>query len=92
MGILTGGMEDHADVIGGPGSREFSREFGDFALNFQVIAGARFRPTRRHAHRPALHLVIEVRQVDIEIPYLQRDIHIRGDYLALAAEPESTIP
>lgn len=35
--ILMGETEAHADVLGGPGSRVFSREFGDFSLNFRIM-------------------------------------------------------
>lgn len=52
-GILMGGKEDHGDVLEGPGSRVFSREFGNFALNFQVICWVEV-PAKRIATRTDL--------------------------------------
>lgn len=55
-------------------------EFGDSSLNFNLLVWINVRTTPRRRVRSALYFVIfeELAKAGIEIPFPQRDIHIRG--------------
>jgi len=55
-------------------------EFGDSSLNFQILVWIDVRSTPRRLVRSALYFTIfdEFKKAGIEIPFPQRDIHIRS--------------
>lgn len=55
-------------------------EFGDSSLNFQLLVWINVRTTPRRLVRSALYFTIfeELAKAGIEIPFPQRDIHIRS--------------
>jgi small-conductance mechanosensitive channel len=56
-------------------------EFGDNSINFELLFWIDMRKTPRRKVRSALYFAIfdELRQTGIEIPFPQRDIHIRSN-------------
>ncbi len=66
-------------------------EYGDNSINFELLFWIDVRKTPRRRVRSALYFAIfeEFRQAGIEIPYPQRDLHLRAgagsDLLKLAA-------
>ena len=77
--LLRETVTGHEDVLDDPEPRIFFVEFGDSSLNFRVLAyvadiGERF------AALSDLHFGIDAafRQHDVEIPFPQRDLHVRS--------------
>jgi small-conductance mechanosensitive channel len=55
-------------------------EYGDSSINFELLIWIDVRKTARRLVRSALYFAIfeELRKANIEIPFPQRDIHIRS--------------
>ena len=55
-------------------------EYGDNSINFELLIWIDVSKTARRLVRSALYFAIfeELRKADIEIPFPQRDIHIRS--------------
>ncbi len=77
--LLRETVTGHEDVLEDPEPRIFFVEFGDSSLNFRVLAyvadiGERF------AALSDLHFGIDAafRRHDVEIPFPQRDLHVRS--------------
>jgi len=78
----------NADVLRKPEPDVFFIGFGDSSLNFELAVWAddqAFRPVR---FKSALYYAIEakLRELDIEIPFPQRDLHIRSSSHKLPVE------
>ena len=73
--ILAG----HPDVLLEPDPRVFFIEFGDSSLNFLIFAWVD-TPAKRLTTLSDLHFAIDTafRENDIEIPFPQRDLHLRS--------------
>ena len=89
MEILMGEMEAHPDVLEDPGPRVFFREFGDSSLNFRIMYWVE-APAKRLSTLTDLLSTWYKRfaEAGIEIPFPQRDIHVRSG--TLSAPPEES--
>ncbi len=82
------------DVMKAPEPDVFFIGFGDSSLDFELAVWAddqAFRPLR---FKSALYYAIEakLRELDIEIPFPQRDLHIRSSSHALPVEQRREAP
>jgi small-conductance mechanosensitive channel len=59
-------------------------EYGDSAINFELLIWINVRDVPRRKVRSALYFSIfkAFREAGIEIPFPQRDIHVRSDIKA----------
>ena len=93
MGILIGEIEADADVLEELGPSVFFREFGDSALNFRVMYWVEAPDNRLSTLTDLLcPWAQRFAEAGIEIPFPQRDIHMRSGNPSPAAEPDSTNP
>ncbi len=78
--LLTEVAEENEDVVDNPPPAVRMLEFGDNALEFELRAWSRSRIHRPGLLRSNLNLGIirKFRDNNIEIPYPQRDLHVRG--------------
>jgi potassium efflux system protein len=77
--LLLDAVQRNPDVLAEPSASAFFVGFGDSALNFEVrvFVGAMDKRLRvRHEVNVAIERVL--RENGIEIPFPQRDVHIRG--------------
>jgi len=82
---LQGIAEDHELVVKEPASRVRIRGFGDSAVNLELLCWIR-RPADRGLviHELNRQVLLRFREQAIEIPFPQRDLHIRDG----SAQPE----
>ncbi len=79
--------ENH--VLAEPAPQVFFEGFGDSALNFELAVWNRDMSTRPRAFRSLLNYAIarKLKEKGIEIPFPQRDLHLRDGVLTLRREP-----
>ena len=76
--VLLGVAIDHAEVLSNPEPRVRFRTFGDFALNFELLSWIANPADRgRVSHELNCAVYKALRSNKIEIPFPQRDIHVR---------------
>ena len=80
MGILLNVAAEHPGVLKNPEPEIILQEFGDSSLNFVMRVWTRDYITRPLSLRSALNLSIQrkFKEAGIEIPYPQRDVHIKS--------------
>ena len=79
MSILTACMQDHGDILAWPEPYVLFRNFGESSLDFEA-RGFIGNVERRIIVHSELNIAIEraLREASIEIPFPQRDLHIRS--------------
>ena len=77
--LLTETLATHPDVLTKPAPKVFFIEFGDSSLNFLIFAWVD-SPSKRLTTLSDLHFAIDeaFRKHDVEIPFPQRDLHVRS--------------
>jgi potassium efflux system protein len=77
--IMTEVVESHGEVMEEPRPTIFFLEFGESSLNFEIRVFVKDR-LRRLPLTHDLHMKLDraLRDAGIEIPFPQRDIHLRG--------------
>ncbi len=90
-GALIDAAKEHADVLGEPVPQVFFKGFGDNSLNFDLMIWTA-EPRKQFRIISDLYFRIEVilRHRGIEVPFPQRDLHIRSGSLPLEVPPELT--
>jgi small-conductance mechanosensitive channel len=75
---LKGLAADHEKVVNEPSSRVRIRGFGDSAINLELLCWIK-RPADRGlvVHDLNYQLIKRFREEEIEIPFPQRDLHVR---------------
>ena len=88
---LIDAAKDHPDVLAEPAPRVFFTEFGDNALNFNLLVWIA-EPRKQFLIKSDLYFRIEaiLRHRQIEIPFPQRDLHLRSGNLPIELSPELT--
>ena len=78
IAVLNGVAQDHAEVLDDPAPRVRFRAFGDSSLDFELL-GWIARPVDRGRVKHELHCAVykALNKNRIEIPYPQRDLHVR---------------
>lgn len=79
------------DVMKDPEPKVFFIGFGDSSLDFEVVVWAEDQAFRPLGFRSALYYAIEakLRELNIEIPFPQRDLHIRSSTNSLPVSMDS---
>ncbi|NMF85279.1 mechanosensitive ion channel domain-containing protein [Nodosilinea sp. P-1105] len=87
---LLEACETNQDILSVPAPQVFFLGFGDSALSFQLLVWIA-QPNRQLIIKSDLYFAIEasLRRHAIEIPFPQRDLHIRSGYLPIAASAEA---
>ena len=77
--LIREAVTEHELVLDDPEPRIFFFEFGDSSLNFRVLAYVA-DISERFSTLSDLHFTIDesFREHDIEIPFPQRDLHLRS--------------
>ena len=85
---LIEAAREHTDVLSTPAPRVFFTGFGDSALDFDLLVWIA-EPRKQFQIKSDLYFRIEAifRHRGIEIPFPQRDLHLRGN-LPVALSPE----
>lgn len=91
--LIAAGRE-HPKALQDPAPSVFLKQFGDSSIDFELVVWS-----SEMSHRPArfksdLNFLIEkhLREAGIEIPYPQRDIHIRSGSIAVSRAPANEEP
>lgn len=81
---LMDAATDYSNVLKDPAPRVFFTEFGDSSLNFMLLVWIDV-PKKQYAIKSDLNFRIEtiLRHRGIEIPFPQRDLHVRSGKLPL---------
>jgi small-conductance mechanosensitive channel len=79
--IAAGAENPH--TLEDPAPSVFFDSFGDSSLNFQLVVWSSEMSNRPRRYRSELNFAIErrLREAGIEIPFPQRDLHIRSGVL-----------
>ena len=89
--VLLEVASDHPKVLRDPPSEVFFSGFGDSSLNFELGVWTAEMAAKPRRFRSELNYAIErkLRENNIEIPFPQRDLHLRSGSFVLAP-PESS--
>ncbi len=79
---LLEACQKNQEILTAPAPQVFFMGFGDSALNFELLVWIA-QPSRQLVIKSDLYFVIEasLRHYDIEVPFPQRDLHIRSGHL-----------
>ena len=85
--LLAAGRE-HPKTLAEPAPNVFFSEFGDSSLNFELVVWCSEMSARPRRYKSDLNFAIErkLREAGIEIPFPQRDLHIRSGVLNVNSE------
>jgi small-conductance mechanosensitive channel len=86
---LLKAAEENRDVLTHPQPQVFFTEFGDNSLNLELLVWVS-DPSRQQPIKSDLYFRIEeiVRELNIEVPFPQRDLHLRTGELPLTVSPQ----
>jgi small-conductance mechanosensitive channel len=78
--LLLEVAEENPDVVKDPEPSVFLKEMGDNSINFELLAWSRTKLHRPGRFRSELNFAVirKLREHKIEIPFPQRDLHIRS--------------
>jgi small-conductance mechanosensitive channel len=80
IGIMEQIAREHEGVLQTPDPKAYFIEFGDSSLNFRLLAWAHL-DNRLSVESEVLVLINKkLAEAGIEIPFPQRDLHIRSDH------------
>jgi potassium efflux system protein len=87
---LLEACKKNQEILSAPGPLVFFKGFGDSALEFQLLVWIA-QPSRQFVIKSDLYFAIEVslRQYGIEVPFPQRDLHIRSGQLPIELSTEA---
>ena len=88
---LIDAAKEHADVLSEPAPKVFFKGFGDNSLHFELLIWIA-EPPKQFRIKSDIYFRIEaiLRHRHIEIPFPQRDLHIRSGSLPLEVPPQLT--
>ncbi|AFZ18560.1 mechanosensitive ion channel family protein [Allocoleopsis franciscana] len=86
---LIDAAKEHADVLAEPTPRVFFKGFGDNSLNFELLIWIS-EPRQQFRIKSDIYFRIEaiLRHRNVEIPFPQRDLHVRSGSLPLEVPPQ----
>ncbi len=87
---LLDACKKNQEILSAPAPQVFFMGFGGSALDFQLLVWIA-QPSRQLMIKSDLYFAIEasLRQHGIEIPFPQRDLHIRSGHLPIDLSPEA---
>jgi small-conductance mechanosensitive channel len=88
-GALIDAAKEHPDVLAEPMPKVFFKGFGDSSLDFDLLVWIA-EPPKQFRIKSDLYFRIEaiLRHRHIEIPFPQRDLHVRSGSLPLEVSPQ----
>jgi potassium-dependent mechanosensitive channel len=88
-GILLKAADEHLEVLRNPKPQVFLTEFGESSINLELLIWIA-DPSRQMPIKSELYFAIEAmfREQDVEIPFAQRDLHLRTGNLPLSLPPQ----
>ncbi len=88
---LIDAAKEHSDVLSEPAPRVFFKGFGENSLDFDLLIWIT-EPRKQFRIKSDLYFRIEaiLRHRNIEIPFPQRDLHVRSGSLPLDLSPQLT--
>src|SRR5213594_1460962 len=93
--LLAAGGEN-PNTLKDPAPSVFLKKFGDDSIDFELVVWSSEMSARPSRYRSDLNFAIEhkFREAGIELPFPQRDLHIRSGVLKVenVTEPETTKP
>ena len=91
---LLEAAKEHPDLLKFPAPRVMFKGFGDSSLDFELLVWSR-EPEKQYWIKSDLRFIIDelLRQQEIEIPFPQRDLHVRSGKvpLELSSDLENAI-
>jgi small-conductance mechanosensitive channel len=89
--LLLEVAEAHPKVLRDPAPDVFFNGFGDSSLDFELAVWTAEMTSKPRRFRSELYFAIEkkLRENQIEIPFPQRDVHIRSENLPLKTPPQA---
>lgn len=90
--VLLEAAQSHTEVLQSPPPQVFFTGFGDSALNFDLLVWTT-QPSRQFILKSDLYFrIFELLQErQIEIPFPQRDLHLRSGVLSLSPQTEALL-
>lgn len=90
--VLVEMAKQHPKVLAEPPPDLFFVGFGDSSLDFELAVWTAEMTSKPRRFRSDLYYAIEktLRENDIEIPFPQRDLHLRSGHFLLRGEPSET--
>ncbi|NJL46941.1 MAG: mechanosensitive ion channel [Leptolyngbyaceae cyanobacterium SM2_5_2] len=87
---LLNAAQNNQEILATPAPQVFFLGFGDNALQFELLVWIA-QPNRQLVIKSDLYFALthSLRQQDIEVPFPQRDLHIRSGALPLNFSPEA---
>lgn len=87
--VLLNATKGHPDIVSTPAPKVFFSEFGESSLNFNLLVWVR-EPRKQFQVKSDLYFKIEalMRDRKIQLPFPQRDIHVRSGDLPITLSPE----
>ncbi|HZG38591.1 MAG TPA: mechanosensitive ion channel domain-containing protein [Nodosilinea sp.] len=87
---LLEACQKNQEILSAPAPQVFFLGFGDNALKFELLVWIA-QPSRQLVIKSDLYFAIEacLRHHDIQIPFPQRDLHIRSGHLPVDLSPEA---
>ncbi|WP_035987716.1 mechanosensitive ion channel family protein [Leptolyngbya sp. KIOST-1] len=86
---LLEACQKNQEILSAPSPQVFFLGFGDSALRFELLVWIA-QPSRQLVIKSDLYFAIEasLRRHELEVPFPQRDLHLRSSYLPLELSPE----
>ncbi|HSH40032.1 MAG TPA: mechanosensitive ion channel domain-containing protein [Chthoniobacterales bacterium] len=86
--LIAAGRE-HPQTLAEPAPNVFLSEFGDNSISFELVVWSSEMSARPRRYKSDLNFAIErkLREAGIEIPFPQRDLHIRSGVLQVNSAP-----
>ncbi len=86
---LTAAGREHPATLADPAPTVFLEKFGDSSIDFELVVWSTEMSSRPRRFRSDLNFLIEkhLREAGIEIPYPQRELHIRSGILKVEKQP-----
>jgi potassium-dependent mechanosensitive channel len=88
-GILLKAADEHLEVLRNPKPQVFLTEFGESSINLELLIWIA-DPSRQMPIKSELYFAVEAmfREQNVEIPFAQRDLHLRTGNLPLSLPPQ----
>ncbi|PSR14580.1 mechanosensitive ion channel protein MscS [filamentous cyanobacterium CCP3] len=87
---LLEACKKNQEILSAPAPQVFFQGFGDSALEFELLVWIA-QPNRQFVIKSDLYFAIEasLRRHEVEVPFPQRDLHIRSGHLPIDLSPEA---
>jgi potassium-dependent mechanosensitive channel len=86
---LLEAVKDCPDVLSNPAPKVILKEFGDSAINFELLCWIN-QPSKQFVIKSNLYFQIEAafKHYEIQVPFPQQDLHVRSGSLPIEVSPQ----